>query len=500
MHKLLCERFDDLLGLCRTQPEKVALVFNHKVLNFGQFGMRVQAIFDALADAPAGPVLIHGHKDLDIIPAMVAATFAGRGFAFAEVVYPSSRIKQMNMLCNIGVILRTNPAANAQDFPTIDTADLPDVALRDLRLSADDEHELFYITFTSGSTGVPKGIPTTRTCFASFQGWFEPLNTGSKGGSRAHVNHASMAFDMSMSDIWTALFAGRTLYLVDHADTLNPRNTLTKITGIDDVPVGTFTATPAFFAMMLGDPKFNEKTLPGLSAFWIGGDVVQQPLLRELKSRFPSCEIHCAYGPSEATCVTHSQLLTDADLNTTGPLNLGPARAGCDAMIATSHGLQPHGKGEVVLLGDQVATRYLPLDHPNNSKFVSVSGQRAFYTGDIGEIDVDGNLKIFGRSDGQVKVNGYRIELGEVERTAQQVKGVKFAIALTSQTPTGQDLVLVVSPETPGYDLSDTVRAHLADKLPPYMVPSRINCEDLMPLTVAGKIDRKQITQRLAAI
>lgn len=491
--KSLSQRFDELLGHCRNNPDGPALCIDQLVMSFGRLGARIQAIYDALEEMPDGPVLIHGHKDLDIIPAMAAATFAGRGFVFAEIVYPQLRIDQIVDTCGVQTVIRTNEKAMPQKLATIDTSDLADKPLGGLRCSCDDEDKLFYITFTSGSTGAPKGIPTRRSCFATLQNWFEPQNTCSKGGTGAHVNHASMAFDMSMSDIWTALFAGRALFLIDHAHTLKPRRIINSLTSQPDVPVGTFTATPAFYSLMMGDPKFSAQTLPDLKSFWIGGDTVPQSVLQEIMARFPDAEIYCAYGPSEATCVTHSKLLTKDDIEGSGTLDLGPPKPGNAAMVTTSKGLQSHGRGEIILIGDQVAETYLPVSHPNNQSFFTEQGRNAFSTGDIGEIDTQGRLKILGRADNQVKVNGHRIELDEIERIALQVTGVKFAIAQLSDAMGKRELILTITPEATRADLTDVTRTHLLNTLPPYMVPQQIVTQDCMPLTTAGKVDRKKL-------
>jgi acyl-coenzyme A synthetase/AMP-(fatty) acid ligase len=171
---------------------------------------------------------------------------------------------------------------------------------------------------------------------------------------------------------------------------------------------------------------------------------------------------------------------------------------GCDAVVATLRGFERTGKGEIVLLGAQIAAHYLPLDHPNNEKFGEIDGQRYFYTGDLGEIDSLGRLKIFGRSDSQVKINGHRVELGEIERQAMKMHGVKLAVALCPASDRrSRDLILVVTPNGAEAICQDGVRQHLKEALPAFMVPSQVIIEASLPLSVAGKIDRKVINARL---
>ena len=497
----LSTRFQTLLDLCHSQPDQPALISPHATLSYEEMGRRMMAIYDALAEAPQGMVLIQGHKELDIIPAMMAATFAGRGFVFADITYPAARVRQIIQTCKCGIALRTDPKAETPEIAMIDTADLAGAKLRDLRLDPHDEESLFYVTFTSGSTGVPKGIPTTRASYAALADWFEPANSGSAGGQHAHVSHANMAFDMSMSDAWTALFAGRSLYLLDHAHTLTPRANIHHMLREPTAPVGTLTATPAFFYLMLEDPKFNASILPQLKAFWTGGETVQKSLLLGLRARFPDCEIHHAFGPSECACITHSHILSDADLVASGPLPLGPNQTGCKALVDTGNGYAQTGEGEIVLVGPQVAREYWPLDHPNNANFGIIDGQRSYHTGDHGEVGPNSGLLIHGRIDLQVKVNGFRIELGEVERSAVQVEGIKQAVALqaSSDGPT-KGLILIVKGDGIGDAKVDSVRSHLREKLPPFMIPAKIVVEQNLPFNLSGKIDRHAIKERFGML
>lgn len=500
---MLSMRFDDLFTTIRNHPARLAVVTQGAHLTYGQFGARVAAIHAGLVAAPlTGPVLIHGHKETDVIPAMVAATCAGRGFVFADISYPLDRIAQIITTCGCTTVLRTDLAAPDVPLLTIDTPRLVDQPLGDISLDPADEGLLFYITFTSGSTGTPKGIPIRRTGFAAFMDWFEPLNTGSLGGRNAHVSHASMAFDMSQSDLWTALFAGRTVYLLDHANNLNPRANLAQMQSAPGAPVGTLTATPAFFALMLEDPQFNGGTFPHLRAFWIGGEAVPKPLLRRLLDRFPAAEIHHAYGPSEVTCITHSQRLTPADLLDDGPLPLGPQQLHMQVLVDDGEGnLTTTGEGEILLAGPQVAEGYLPANHPGNASFGRHGGARSYRTGDFGCVDAAGGLTIRGRIDGQVKVNGFRIELGEIERNAAQVAGIKLAIAVqASEGAATRGLILVLQGH--GLDAAKItdVRDHLKRKLPAFMVPAKIVAGDDLPMSLAGKIDRKAVRERFGMV
>ena len=497
---MIAARFAALLALCRRDPDRLALVAEREAMTFGRLAARAAGIRAALAETPDGAVLIHGHKELDVVAGMIGAALAGRAFVFADTGYPAARVAQTIEACGCGVVLRTDPAAPDTGRPTLDACALPDAEPTGLALDPAEEDRPFYVTFTSGSTGTPKGILVTRASFAALQDWFEPQNTGSAGGGYAHVSHASMAFDMSMSDIWTALFAGRAVILLSHANNLNPRANLAHMIRMGEAcPPATLTATPAFFSLMLEDERFRADRLPHLRAFWIGGEAVQIPLLRRLRAAFPGAEIHHAYGPSEATCITHSVLLTEADLDGGQPLTLGPNRSGCAALVDRGDGrLVPSGEGEIVLRGPQVSSGYLPASHPGNARFGLDRGERTYRTGDQGRVERSGGLTIRGRIDGQVKVNGFRIELGAIERCALAVPGVSAAVALpASKQGDGRGLVLVLAGG--GAAEAEAARAAIRAELPAYMVPARVLTWPSLPLSNSGKIDRRAVEARIGA-
>jgi D-alanine--poly(phosphoribitol) ligase subunit 1 len=507
---MLSDRFRTLFNTIRSKGEASAIIGHDERLSWAALGRRIGAIHAALlrSETPPGtPVLLQGHKECDLVAAMIASALAGRAFVFADQSYPEARVAQVVEACGCALALCSLPDMPDSHLPRIDLFTLPDAPLPEIGLDPTDEATGFYITFTSGSTGVPKGIPIRRSSFDAFMAWFEPLNTRSAGGGGAHVAHASLAFDMSMSDIWTTLFAGRSLYLLHHQNTLNPRANLRQMLSAPDAIPGTLTATPAFFQLMLEDSRFSAETLPQLKSFWVGGEAVPKPMLRRLCERFPGCEIYHAYGPSEVTCITHSHRLQPADLVSDAPLPLGGEQPGLLVRVDDGSGvLKPQGEGEVVLLGPQVAEGYLPRNHPANVQFGRHEGLALYRTGDFGSVDALGCLTIRGRIDAQVKINGHRVELGEIERIAAQVPGVALAVALqAAEASPNRGLILVLNCEGAGDATTEAakiaaVRAHLKTRLPGWMVPARIVASSDLPVQISGKIDRRAARERFGMV
>lgn len=200
----------------------------------------------------------------------------------------------------------------------------------DLRPAPVPDSDLLYVVFTSGSTGTPKGVPCGRGNVAAFDAWYRQMLADLPGqeldpAQSAHVNHASLAFDMGMLDLWPVLALGRPVILLDHGDNVIPRNNIKALARSDLVQARSWFSTPSLLQIMAMEPKFNGDTLPAMRCFFVGGEIVPRELLQTLAARFPRAEIRHAYGPTETTCLSHVHRLTAADLAAPGLLPLGPA-------------------------------------------------------------------------------------------------------------------------------------------------------------------------------
>lgn len=495
---MFCDLFNALAVRLLTEEEAPALVSGRDVISYKALGMRVGAIRAALSKTPQGSVLIRGHKEADVVAAMIAATLLGRAFVFAETTYPAARVAQIIETCDCTAAVN----AAVQDAPvsieSIDAFDLPDRELVFDPLTSADEDRVFYITFTSGSTGQPKGIPIRRRNFASLSKWLLPFIVAAEGAEGACINHASMAFDMSMSDVWPALFLGQAVYLLDHKNNANPHANISMLTRHKAVPGATLCSTPAFLEIMLETMRFNGKNFPKLKAFWVGGEEVPQPLLKRLLEAFPESVIYHSYGPSEVTCVTHCTPIAESDLGRVKTLSLGRAHGGLEVYVDPGDGiLRREGEGEIVFVGPQVAEGYLPADHPNNAHFGSHQGQNSYHTGDLGQLDAAGAMTIIGRIDRQIKLNGLRIELGAIEQCALQVSSIAGAAVLPPKGASKQ-MKLILAGNGLGEGDKRAVRESILAQLPPYMLPGQIEIATDLPRNLSGKIDHNQLRAQFA--
>ncbi|MEP4199135.1 MAG: AMP-binding protein [Aliishimia sp.] len=493
--------FNTLIDRLTNDDVSVALVSGTTRLTYAQLGKRVAAIqYAMMKDHDLGlssaPILVRGHKEFDVIAAMIACAGMGRGFVFAEENFPVALVQQIIDTC--GCRLMLNVAANDLDvdIDVINTVPLLDRTLEMVDATAAQEDALFYVTFTSGSTGNPKGIPIQRANFASLLSWLEPLIVDSmQGGAYAAVNHASMAFDMSISDVWPTLLAGRAVFLLNHRNNANPNANISILLRHADVSAGTLMTTPAFLSIMMESNRFSEDLFPHLRAFWVGGENVPRPLLQKLHARFPKSTIYHAYGPSEVTCVTHCHPMSAVELFGDDLMDLGQAYGDTQVFVDDGEGqLRSCGEGEIVLVGPQVAGQYLPQSHPNNINFGYSDGIPSYHTGDLGILSDKNSMRVIGRIDRQVKLNGLRIELGAIEKCALDVPGISTAVAIMRSTPS-KSLMLIVGGDELSAGLVEDLRDHLAKNLAPYMQPGRIEFSEDFPLTLSGKIDRRKMAE-----
>ncbi|PXW78745.1 D-alanine--poly(phosphoribitol) ligase subunit 1 [Ruegeria sp. P4] len=491
-------------------PDRPALVSDGHITSFGALGAQVQAVLTWLRAHPSSDlVMVHGHKEPGVVAAMLACMFAGRGFVFADRSNPPDRIARMlrvsgaQLLLHAGHAPDVDAAVHSHPIPAGAAQSLAQDAVRDV-----DPKTLLYVIFTSGSTGDPKGVPIRRDNFSAFFAWYGEMLQAIAGQTLAawqsgHVNHASLAFDMGMLDLWPVLALGRPVVMLNHRYNIMPRKNMDALSGQRDrVAVRSWFSTPSLLQLMCTDPTFSAETLPELRCFFVGGEAVQPSLIKELRRRFPKAEVRHAYGPSEGTCMSHVHCLTEGDLKRHEVLPLGPALAQNVMRIIDNDGHDvPRGTpGEVELSGPQIVSGYIPADHPANRAFSMRDGAQCYRTGDLGYVDAAGHLFLLGRADRQVKWNGNRIELDEIERAAHGLDLVHNAACLPVRED-GQlrDIVLFVQPAS-GAHLSATSCAQaLAARLPQTMIPRDIRLMERLPVTVNGKVDSQALLAQLNA-
>ncbi|MDB5651421.1 MAG: non-ribosomal peptide synthetase, partial [Hyphomicrobiales bacterium] len=377
----------------------------------------------------------------------------------------------------------------AQDMPctvytSADLSDPQDQGHVDARAMGARPDQPAYMIYTSGSTGTPKGIVITGRNICHY------LRSANEvyGLVAADVvfQGASVAFDLSMEEIWVPYLVGASLFvatpkIMGETDNLPEVMDAAGITVLDTVPT--------LLAMLPRD-------IASLRIIILGGEACP-PSVAARWCR-PGRTIFNSYGPTEATVVaTVSEVKPGEPVTIGGPIPNYTCYVADDALNLLGRGIE----GELLIGGPGVARGYLNRASMTAEKFIANPFDAngidpiLYRSGDAVVIDAQGDILFRGRIDDQVKIRGFRVELGEIEAKLTEIPGITHA-AVVLRTDAGMDqLVAFLVADKAAETVIDarTLRALLRERLPAYMVPARYESIDELPRLSSGKVNRNQL-------
>lgn len=470
-------------------PDRVAHVSGSQCLTYGELRRRSDAVAAYLSQAlPAdrSPLAIVGHKEPEMLIGFLASAKAGHPYVPIDTVLPAQRIERIVAVARCPAVLRV------EDIRAL-SATTGAVVERPLEGS-----QPYYVMFTSGSTGEPKGVVITRANLTCFLEWF--LAEHSFAEEEVFLNQVSYSFDVSVMDTYGALLSGGTVFSVTRNEVGDPKRLyqLLRNSGVT-----TWVSTPSFVGMCLAERRFDSGMLPGVRRFLFCGETLPRAIVAQLLERFPAAEVWNTYGPTEATVATTSIRIDREMLSAHAPLPVGRPMPAARVVVVgpDGHPVPPGERGEIVIAGPNVSPGYLHRRDLTRRAFFETEGMRAYRTGDWGRVQ-DGLLFCEGRMDDQVKLRGHRIELGDVEANLREVSGVRDAVVLPVWKDGRVDalaafVILSERPVGSDFQVGRVLRGRLAARLPSYMLPSRFVVLDHFPVTPNGKVDRRRLTELL---
>lgn len=346
--------------------------------------------------------------------------------------------------------------------------------------------EVAYVMFTSGTSGVPKGVPVPAP------GLLRLAQPG--GGIRLYEGQrwavlASPGFDATLLELWCPLLNGGVCVIQPLAkpDSAQLAAFIQK-EGITDLLL-----TTSLFNVLVDD---HPEAFRGLQQVLIGGEQASPRHVEALLQRRPDLHLVNAYGPTENAVVSLSHSVTLADVRHPDGIPIGRELVG--DRVCLDGTLEPISEGELWVSGPGVGLGYLAAPELSAERYVERHGTRWYRTGDRVRRDESGRFHYIGRLDRQVKIRGHRIELDEVELQLARAPGVADAVAyLAGEDAMSRHLVAVLSTAIPGHQLDVThIRQHLLQCLPESAVPARFVQVGRLPRTLSGKIDRRAAQQR----
>ncbi len=340
---------------------------------------------------------------------------------------------------------------------------------------AEDCNSLAYITYTSGSTGRPKGVIIRQENIVAFVENFDKV-FGFASNEKI-LALTTVSFDISNLEIICSLLYGMTVVMASEAE-INNLNLLQNLCRVNDIE--NIQLTPSRCYLLLQELGID--FLKSFKTILVGGEAMPISLYRELTA-FENTKVINVYGPTETTIWSSSKQINNHNLN------IGRALVGERIYILDKdNNLLPVGmKGEICIAGSGVGNGYFNRPELNSDRFIKTHfcDDIIYKTGDVGRINNQNEIEIFGRDDNQIKIRGYRVELEEIESIASSVEGVKSSVCTIDNTETTVLNLFYI-----GTVSDKELRNILIEKLPSYMIPTYINRVEQFPHTPNGKIDR----------
>jgi amino acid adenylation domain-containing protein len=348
--------------------------------------------------------------------------------------------------------------------------------------------DLAYILYTSGSTGVPKGVMLTQENAVSFVDWctseFSPTEED------RFSSHAPFHFDLSVLDIYVPLKHGATLFVVSEELGKNPMQ-LAEFISQKQLTVWYSTPSILSFLAQFGDLKGLDCSKLRLVLF--AGEVFPVKHLRAITEHWPQAEYFNLYGPTETNVCTFARIPLPIPPDRTVPYPIGWPCSHCLALVLDEpdgQAVAAGGEGLLYIAGPSLFQGYWNRPQENHDAFMERDGTRWYNTGDVVREDPADGFIYLGRRDRMVKRRGYRIELGEIERGLYQHSGLReAAVVAVPDADSGVKILayLVAQPEKRPSIIE--LKAFCAQALPTYMSPDVFRFLEALPRTSTNKVD-----------
>ncbi len=484
-----------------TSPDAVAVecAQTDHALSYRQLNARANQLAAALMAQNIAQGALVGllmARSVDTLVAILAVLKTGAAFVPFEITQPVERANGIVEQSQIALVLGSGHKSAGLDANWMDidgtltgnwSHDNPDVAVTG--------ETLCYVLYTSGSSGVPKGVMVPHRGVVNYVCWAKQMYAVEPGDCMPL--YTSLAFDLTITTLFAPLISGARIrvYNASEASTL-----LLNI--VEDNCTTLIKMTPAHLGLL----KTIDISHWQANRLIVGGEQLSGALAREVVGKLPGqAKIYNEYGPTEASvgCMVHTFDL-QRDTEAAVPIGIAAANVRIYVLDERAHPVLEGVKGELAIAGLGLAHGYLNEPALSAAAFVDdpfYPGEKMYRSGDLVRRLHDGNIEFIARVDNQTKISGYRIELGEIEALAGRHEMVDQVVMTVRQIAGSPQLVAYVVPA--GADSNEAevdqalrqllivqIKSHLKQYLPDYMVPDYFVFQNAFALNTNGKVDR----------
>ncbi|WP_422824395.1 non-ribosomal peptide synthase/polyketide synthase [Xenorhabdus bharatensis] len=480
-------------------PEAIAVIFEDQTINYGELNRRANQLAHhliALGVRPDDRIAICLERSPEMIVGLLAILKAGGAYVPLDPTYPTERLNFM-LADSAPVALLTQTTHVDKLSGSVTTvlldeqarslATLPETDPDTQALGLTSRH-LAYVTYTSGSTGLPKGVMVEHRNVLRLI-----INNGFAdiGPDDCIAHCANISFDAATWEVWSGLVNGARILLVPEKTLLQPAE------------FGQCLSAAGVSALFLTTALFNQyadliaPALSGLRYVLFGGEQSDNRAAMRLRAEHSPQHLLHVYGPTETTTFATAY---DMPRMESGKLPIGQPINNTRIYILDNQGQPvPAGvPGEIHIGGDGVARGYLNRPELTAERFLidpfsPEPNARMYKTGDLARWLPDGNIEYLSRNDFQVKLRGFRIELGEIENALTAHPQIKQAVVIDREHHNHK--VLIAYLVTEGTLSNDSLMEYLSSRLPEYMLPASFSVIESIPLTLNGKVDRRALPE-----
>jgi len=508
-------------------PEKLAVWARGRSLTYRELDQRSNQLAHLLQQRgvrKGDRVGIYFPKCVESLVAMLGVVKAGGVYVPLDPQAPADRIGYIIGNCGIRVLITREDKRRGLDAATLESLSFTVLVAEAPKSSNGDgvlpwtilsqfpldhapkvvltETDLAYILYTSGSTGRPKGVMLTHQNALTFIEWCADIFKITSEDRLS--NHAPLHFDLSVFDVYNALEAGASVYLITEDLALFPAKLASFI---ETQGITVWYSVPSALTLLLLHANLSAEKLQRLKIILFAGEVFPMKYLQQLAQLLPHVDLFNLYGPTETNVCTYYKVERER-LAGMDKLPIGIACENTEVFAVSDQTeivTEVGGTGELYVRGPAVTygywgdtekTRKMVLPNTFQPNFE----EKMYRTGDLVQLAEDGNYYFLGRRDSMIKSRGYRIELGEIESALLSHAAVKEAVAIPIPDEiVGSRIKAVVAFHEGTTLTAPELQSYCGSKIPRYMIPEAIEFRDELPKTSTGKVDRVQLAQESAA-